>query len=97
MLDPGATLSFVTPYKYVQFSVSPETLSEPFSVSTPVGEPVIARRVYRNCPVIVSHKVTSANLVEVKMVDLNVILVMYCYSHVIPQSIVEIGLFIFSV
>uniref|UniRef100_M1AKM7 Gag-pol polyprotein n=1 Tax=Solanum tuberosum TaxID=4113 RepID=M1AKM7_SOLTU len=36
LLDPGATLSFVTPYITVQFSVSPETLSEPFSVSTPV-------------------------------------------------------------
>ncbi|KAH0655125.1 hypothetical protein KY290_030926 [Solanum tuberosum] len=42
--DPGATLSFVTPYIAVQFSVSPENLSEPFSVSTPVGDPVITRR-----------------------------------------------------
>ena len=74
LLDPGATLSFVTPYIAVQFSVSPETLSEPFSVSTPVGDPVIARRVYRNCPVTVSQKVTSANLVELEMVDFDVIL-----------------------
>ena len=54
LLDPGATLSFVTPYIAFQFSVSPETLSEPFSVSTPIGDLVIARRVYRNCPIIVS-------------------------------------------
>ena len=27
LLDPGATISFVTPYIAVQFSVSPETLS----------------------------------------------------------------------
>uniref|UniRef100_M1D3Z3 Gag-pol polyprotein n=1 Tax=Solanum tuberosum TaxID=4113 RepID=M1D3Z3_SOLTU len=45
VLDPGATLSFVTPYIAVKFDVSPETLSEPFSVSTSVGDPVIARRV----------------------------------------------------
>ena len=38
LLDPGATLSFVTPYIIVQFSVSPESLSEPFSFSTTVGE-----------------------------------------------------------
>ena len=67
-------MSFVTPYIAVQFSVSPETLSEPFSVSTPVGDPVIARRVYRNCPVTVSQKVTSADLVELEMVDFDVIL-----------------------
>ncbi|XP_069148137.1 uncharacterized protein [Solanum lycopersicum] len=56
LLDPGATLSFVTPHIAVQFSVSPETLSESFSVSTPVGDPVIARRVYRNCPVSLSER-----------------------------------------
>ncbi|KAH0764849.1 hypothetical protein KY285_000720 [Solanum tuberosum] len=43
-LDPGAALSFVTPYIAVNFGVSPKTLSEPFSVSTPVGDPVIARQ-----------------------------------------------------
>jgi len=54
LLDPGDTLSFVTPYIVVNFGVSPETLSEPFSVSTPVGDPVIARRVYKNCPITIS-------------------------------------------
>ncbi|KAH0721575.1 hypothetical protein KY285_005148 [Solanum tuberosum] len=74
LLDPGATLSFVTPYIAVKFDVSPETLSEPFSVSTPVGDRVIARRVYKNCPITVSQKVTSADLVELEMVDFDVIL-----------------------
>ena len=74
LLDPGGTLSFVTPYIAVQFSVSPETLLEPISVSTPVGDPVIARWVYRNFPVTVSQKVTSADLVELEMVDFDVIL-----------------------
>ncbi|WMV54304.1 hypothetical protein MTR67_047689 [Solanum verrucosum] len=74
LLDPGATLSFVTPYIAVNFGVSPETLSEPFSVSTPVGDPVIARRVYINSPFTVSQKVTSADLVELEMVDFYVIL-----------------------
>ena len=54
LLDPEATLFFVTPYIAVQFSVSPETLSEPFSVSTLVGDPVIARWVYINFPTTVS-------------------------------------------
>ena len=54
LLDLGATPSFVTPYIAVQFNVISETSSEPFSVSTPVGDPVISRREYRNCLVIVS-------------------------------------------
>ena len=45
LLDPGATLSFVTPYIAVQFNVSPKTLLEPLSVSTSDGDPVKARRV----------------------------------------------------
>uniref|UniRef100_M1DJR0 Retrotransposon gag protein n=1 Tax=Solanum tuberosum TaxID=4113 RepID=M1DJR0_SOLTU len=51
---PGATLSSVTPYIASNFNVSLETLLEPFSVSTPVGDPAIARRVYRNSPVTIS-------------------------------------------
>ncbi|KAH0761174.1 hypothetical protein KY290_017247 [Solanum tuberosum] len=43
-IDPGATLSFVTPNIVVQFSVSQETLPELLSLSTAVGDPVIARR-----------------------------------------------------
>ncbi|KAH0743127.1 hypothetical protein KY290_031120 [Solanum tuberosum] len=82
----GATLFFVTPYIVVKFDVSPETLSEPFSVSTPVGHPVIATRVYRNCPVTVSQKVTLTDLVDLEMVDFDVILGMdwlhSCYASV---------------
>ncbi|KAG5611701.1 hypothetical protein H5410_022982 [Solanum commersonii] len=36
--NPGASLSFVTPYVAMNFDVILEQLSEPFSVSTPVGE-----------------------------------------------------------
>ena len=61
-------------------------LSEPFSVSTLVGDPVIARRLYRNYPVIVSQKVTSADLVELEMVEFDIILGMdwlhSCYASV---------------
>ena len=86
MLDPGATLFFVTPYIAVHFSVSPETLSKSFSISTIIGNPVIARRVYRNCSVTVSHKVTLADLVELEMVYFDVVKCMdglySCYASV---------------
>uniref|UniRef100_M1DMG2 Gag-pol protein n=1 Tax=Solanum tuberosum TaxID=4113 RepID=M1DMG2_SOLTU len=84
--DPEATLSFITPYIAVKFDVSPETLSELFSVSTLVGDPVIARWVYINCPVTISQKVTSADLVEFEIVGFDVIVGMNwlhsCYASV---------------
>ena len=58
----------------IQLRVSPETPSEPFSVYNIVYDPIIPRRVYKNCPIIVSKKVTSADLVELEMVDFDVIL-----------------------
>jgi len=48
-LDPGESLSFVTPYVASNFDVLPEKLCEPFWVSTPVGESILAERGYRDC------------------------------------------------
>ncbi len=51
LLDPGSNVSFVTPYVAMNFDMLPEVLLEPFSVFTPVGDSVVARRVYRSCPI----------------------------------------------
>uniref|UniRef100_M1DFE4 Retrotransposon gag protein n=1 Tax=Solanum tuberosum TaxID=4113 RepID=M1DFE4_SOLTU len=51
LLDPRESLSFVTPCVANKFDVFPERPSEPFSVSMPVGEATLAKRVYRDCPV----------------------------------------------
>ncbi|KAH0694961.1 hypothetical protein KY285_022058 [Solanum tuberosum] len=84
LLDPGASLSFVTPYVANQFEILPERLCEPFCVSTPIGESILAEIVYRDCPVSISHKNTKADLVELDMVDFDVILGMdwlhACYA-----------------
>ena len=74
LIDPGANISFVSPYVSMRFSVKPEFLKDPFHVSTPVGESVIARTVYRNCPISVFHKTIPCDLVELEMVDFDVIL-----------------------
>ena len=85
-LDPGDTLSFVTPCIEVRFIVRLETLLEPFSVSTPAGYLVIDRGVYRNSPVRVYQKVTSADLVYLEMEDFDIFLGMdwfhSCYALV---------------
>uniref|UniRef100_M1DUB4 Gag-pol polyprotein n=1 Tax=Solanum tuberosum TaxID=4113 RepID=M1DUB4_SOLTU len=61
-------------------------LLEPFSVSTRVGDLVIARQVYINCSVTVSLKVSSPNVVELEMIDFDIILGMdllhSCYASI---------------
>ena len=46
LLDPGESLSFVTLYVANNFEIHPEKLCEPFYVSTPVGESILAAIVY---------------------------------------------------
>ncbi|WMV46774.1 hypothetical protein MTR67_040159 [Solanum verrucosum] len=72
--DPGAMLSFFTPYVAMGFDVGPEILSCPFHVSTPAGDSIVAKRVYRNCRISVSHGVTHVDLVELDMLDFYIIL-----------------------
>ena len=74
LLDPDATLSFVTPLVAKKFNILPDILNEPFMVSTSVGESVDAKIVYRNCPIIFPSNVTDVELVELDMVDFDVIL-----------------------
>ncbi|XP_070049566.1 uncharacterized protein [Nicotiana tomentosiformis] len=84
IIDPGSTFSYVTPYFAINLGLEPEQLSEPFLVSTPVGESVEATRVYRGCIVSVQGRNTEANLIELEMVDFDVIMGMdwlcSCYA-----------------
>nr|ABI34333.1 Gag-pol polyprotein, putative [Solanum demissum] len=58
----------------LKFEIPPEVLVEPFSVSTPVYDLVVIKRVYRSCPISLSHRVTLVDLVELEMLDFDVIL-----------------------
>ncbi|XP_070013344.1 uncharacterized protein [Nicotiana sylvestris] len=81
LIDPGSFLSYVTPFIASSFGVEPEQLHEPFSVSTPVGESILAARVYRSCIVMVRGRDTTTDLVELGMVDFDVIIGMdWLYS-----------------
>ncbi|KAH0669578.1 hypothetical protein KY285_023739 [Solanum tuberosum] len=74
LIDPGATLSFVTPLIARKFHVESELLHESYEVSTPIGASTVARKVYRNCPVCILNKSLPCDLVELNMVDFDVIL-----------------------
>ena len=86
LLDLWANLSFVTPYVAMNFEFLLEQHSEPFSVSTPVGESILVERVYRDCIIFVSHKSTRTYLIELDMVDFDGILGMdwlhACYASI---------------
>ena len=58
LLDPGATLSFDTPLVARKFDILPDILNEPFMVTTLVGKLVVAKRVYRSCPIMLLNRVT---------------------------------------
>ncbi|XP_070034703.1 uncharacterized protein [Nicotiana tomentosiformis] len=78
LIDPGSTLSCITPFVARKFGIVPEILSDPLSdpfvVSTPVGESIIARRVYRGCTMSVFVHQTLADLVELEMLDFDAIM-----------------------
>ncbi|XP_070050422.1 uncharacterized protein [Nicotiana tomentosiformis] len=81
LIDPGFTLSYVTPYVAMEFGIEPEQLHEPFFVSTPVGESMVVAMVYRDCVVTVHGWDTMDDCIELGMVDFDVILVMdWLYS-----------------
>nr|XP_009797932.1 PREDICTED: uncharacterized protein LOC104244242 [Nicotiana sylvestris] len=72
--DSGSTLSYVAPYIAKKFGIEPEKLCESFKVSTPIGESIIARCIYRGCPVKLHHRLTLADLVELEMLGFDVIM-----------------------
>ena len=69
LLDPGATLSFVTPLVSTKFYALPDFLIEPFSICTPMGDSVISNRAYKKCLVMLSN-----DLVELDKFDFDIIL-----------------------
>ena len=64
----------MTSYVALRFDISSDVLLDPFSVSTPVCNSVVAKRVYRKCPISLSNRVTLVDLVELDMLDFDVIL-----------------------
>ncbi|XP_070050513.1 uncharacterized protein [Nicotiana tomentosiformis] len=81
LIDPSSTLSYVTPYVAMEFGIELEQLLEPFSVSTQVGESIMAAWVYRDGVVTMHGRDTLVDLIELGMVDFDVIMGMdWLYS-----------------
>ncbi|KAH0768772.1 hypothetical protein KY290_012753 [Solanum tuberosum] len=52
LLDPSATLSFLTPYVAMRFDVLLDVLLDPFSIYAPIGDSIVAKMVYRKTRVV---------------------------------------------
>ena len=59
------------------FYMLPDILVEPFSVTTLVGDSVVAKRVYRSYLISLTNRDTLVDLVERDMFDFDFILGMY--------------------
>ena len=73
LIDPGSTLSFISPFVASRIGIESE-LIEPFEVATPVGDFVIAKRVYMNCSVVIYSRRTVADLIELNMIEFDIII-----------------------
>jgi len=69
----------------MRFDVLRDMLVDPFSVSTLVGDSIVAKRVYKMSRSL-THRVTHVDLVELDMLDFDVILgldcLLSCYSSI---------------
>ena len=72
LLDPGSTLSYFTPLVASEFELQPESLLEPFLVTTHIGDNIGAERAYRNCPITVLDRDTYADLIELNKLDFDI-------------------------
>ncbi|XP_075080504.1 uncharacterized protein LOC142166003 [Nicotiana tabacum] len=86
LIDPGSTLSYISPFVASKWDREPELLQKSFEVSMPMGESVVVRRVYRSCDVKIHDRHTLADLHELEMADFDIIMGMdwlaSCYANV---------------
>ena len=75
-LYPGATLAFFGPIVAKKIDIFPDILNEPFTVTTPVGESIVAKRVYRKSLIMLPNRVTHVELLQLDMFDYDVFFVM---------------------
>ena len=72
LLDPSATLPFVTPLVSMIFDMLPDVFHEPFWFSTPMDDSVPVKRIYRSCLMSLHNRVTLVDLVELDMLNIDV-------------------------
>ena len=70
----GATLLFLSLLVARNFYVLSNVPKKPFSLTTPVGDSVVSKRVFRSFPISFPTSISMVELIELDMVDSDVIL-----------------------
>lgn len=73
-LDLGSTLSYVTLFVDVYFGFNYEVILDPSSISTSIGDSLVAKRVYKGYMVVVGSRQTVVDFFKLDMVDFDDIL-----------------------
>ena len=73
LIYPASTFSFVTPLVARKFNVLPDVLIQIVSVTTTMGEFVVARRVFRSYPISLSKRLIWIDFVELHTFHFDVI------------------------
>ncbi|XP_015170733.1 uncharacterized protein [Solanum tuberosum] len=98
LIDPVSTISYITPFIASKIDKKSELLPQPVEVSTPIGDSILASRVYQDCTVLINDRPTSADLVELIMLEFDVIMgidwLAACYANIDCRA--KIVLFYFS-
>lgn len=64
----------MTSYVAIHVSYDLKSILDPFSVSTPMGDSIMAKKVYRGCVVSICSRETLVDLIELDMLDFDIIL-----------------------
>jgi hypothetical protein len=74
LFDSGATHSFISMDRVKQLNLPTTSLPFDLIVSTPTAEPICARSVCQNCPIVIQDKKFLVNLICLLLTQLDVIL-----------------------
>ncbi|XP_075507470.1 uncharacterized protein LOC142544294 [Primulina tabacum] len=74
LFDCGATHSFISKRFTKKLGLIPEILVEPFRIATPTSKTIETHKIHRNCIVYINKHTFNAELIQVNMVELDVIL-----------------------
>jgi hypothetical protein len=74
LFDSGATHSFISMDRVKQLNLPTTSLPFDLIVSTPTAEPICARSVCQNCPIVIQDKKFLVNLICLPLTQLDVIL-----------------------
>lgn len=84
LIDLGSTFSYITPYFAKNLGLKSEHLETSYLVSNPVGDSIEVTQFYKGCAVSIIGRSTTADFIELEMVDFDVIMGMdwlsFCYA-----------------